>query len=1097
MVTVSMKNALHSLWFVAVLGACQSSEQPAPTSETPQPLAAGPASSIGLVSATRLAFTPDGAAFRGGYLTHQVRVSDGIIDLVPKSLDANGTRVTGGPMTLETSGVTLGESLLGIGVAPPTAIAPNIVQINRGDLVERITNREDGIEQSWVFQAKPEGDGDLTVDVSVTGQNFVTDNERGLHFASPLGLGFAYSHAAWRDSNDQEWPIPVRYEGGRIRITVPEELLAKSTYPATLDPTITGELFTDNPAIGTTGFTSFQQDVASDGTQFLVVWADQRDDRNFDIFGARVTAGGAISDTSGIKIATGTATVGKPRVASVGNGFVVAWEQSAGAGNNDVVAAFVSTAGAVTQLGNVAATASNESEIGIAGQSGNALITWQSGTTSIMGAVYNGTTVGAPFAVVTGTGTEADPAVGSNGAGTYLVTYTETGSSTNIRGQLVTSAGALSGAAFDVAATTGAEVQSTVGFDGTNFIVAFQAATDIKGARVSPAGMLLDATAVVINSNVNAQTLPDISCAANSCLVAWDDLRNQATTGHDVFAAVIGTSGAITVTTNDIALATIARSQSAPHVALAGTTFLGVWDDNRNTDTIDVRGTRVSNAGAILDASNLVIVRNTSNFGAPTSGPTIAQSTSFTDVFFNDSQIPDENVVHVRFTSSGAQSDNPPKIVSNATADQIQPAGATVGGNSLVVWTDSRNFVNRNIFAARVNVSTGAVIDASGIQVSAGTGDQVVPKLASSGNSALVVWQDRRNANFDIFAAVIDSTGAVTTTDIPICVTANDQTRPAVAYDSVNNQYLVVWQDITGGTLDIFGARVSAAGALLDANCGVPISQAANGQFSADAACAAGQCLVVWEDRRNDAALGDIFGSRVTLGGATTVMDPAGIAIAVVAGSAQAAPTVAAASGYLVAWSDTRNSATTGTDIFGGQVGTNGIVSATFPISQDPEDETLPDLVPSASGSNPFSIAYLKKNVALDATRINVRRITLGSGSGQACTADAQCTTGFCRDYKCCNTDCGGGGANGNVNDCQACSLAHHGQADGTCTTIAANQFYICRLYADPFCDKSEVCDGVATTCPADSGQHQGLVCNAGTGAVCPPNAPPGPHRCP
>jgi hypothetical protein len=1092
-----MKNALHSLWFVAALGGCQSSEEPASTSEVLAPLAAGPASSLGLVSAAKLAFTADGAAFRGGYLTHDVRVSDGIVDLVPKSLDPSGNRVTGGSMTLETSGVSLGESLLGIGVAPPTAIAPNIVQVDRGELLERITNREDGIEQSWVFQARPEGDGDLTVDVAISGQDFVTANERGLHFASPAGLGFAYSHAAWRDSHDQEWPIPVRYEGGRIRITVPEEVLAKSVYPATLDPTITAELFTDNPAIGTTGFTSFEQAVASDGTQFLVVWADQRDDRNFDIFGARVTTAGVISDTSGIRIATGAPTVRNPKVASVGNGFVVAWEQLAGTGNNDVVAAFVSSAGAVTQLGNVAATAANESEIGIAAQSGNALITWQSGTTSIMGAIYNGTTVGAAFTIISGAKTEADPAVASNGAGTYLVTYTETNATTDIRGQLVTSAGALSGAAFNVVATSAAEVQSTSAFDGTNFIVAFQASTDIKGVRVAPAGTVLDATAVVINSSTNAQTLPDISCAANSCFVAWDDLRNQATTGHDIFGAVIGTSGAITVTTNNIALSTLARAQTAPHVALAGTTFLSVWDDNRNTDTIDVRGTRLSNAGAILDATNLVIVRNTSNFGAPTSGPTIAQtvtSSTLTDVFFNDSQIPDENIVHVRFTSTGTQSDNPPKIVSNAISNQIQPAGASVGGNSLVVWADSRNLTNRQIFAARVNISSGAVIDANGIQVSTGTADQVVPKLASSGNSALAVWQDRRNGNFDIFAALISSAGTVTMTDIPVCTAAGDDTRPNVTYDSVNNQFLVVW---TSSTFDIRGARVSAAGAVLDANCGAVISGAAGSQFLADAACASGQCLVVWEDRRNDPNNGDIFGSRVTLGGALTVLDPNGIGIAVVAGSAQAAPTVAAAGGYLVAWQDNRNAGTTGIDIFGAQVGTNGIVAATFPISQDPEDETLPDLVAGSSGSNPFSVAYLKKNNALDAQRINVRRITLGSGTGQSCTADNQCTTTFCRDYKCCNTDCGGGGANGNTGDCQACSIAHHGSADGTCTTIAANQFYVCRLYADPFCDKSEVCDGVATTCPPDSGQHQGLQCNAVTHTVCPANAPPGPHKCP
>ena len=112
------------------------------------------------------------------------------------------------------------------------------------------------------------------------------------------------------------------------------------------------------------------------------------------------------------------------------------------------------------------------------------------------------------------------------------------------------------------------------------------------------------------------------------------------------------------------------------------------------------------------------------------------------------------------------------------------------------------------------------------------------------------------------------------------------------------------------------------------------------------------------------------------------------------------------------------------------------------------------------------------------------------------CTTDAQCETGFCRDYKCCNSDCGGGGANGNTGDCQACSTAHYGQADGTCTTVLDTS-YVCRLYVDRYCDLSDRCDGTSTACPPDLGQHAGLVCNTTTGAVCPPATAGNSHSCP
>jgi hypothetical protein len=340
----------------------------------------------------------------------------------------------------------------------------------------------------------------------------------------------------------------------------------------------------------------------------------------------------------------------------------------------------------------------------------------------------------------------------------------------------------------------------------------------------------------------------------------------------------------------------------------------------------------------------------------------------------------------------------------------------------------------------------------------------------------------------------------VTAADISICAAAGDQTRPNVAYDPTNNVYLVVWTDPQGGTLDIRGARVSPAGVVLDGGCGTVISGAAGSQFSADVAAGGGQFLVAWEDRRNEANLGDIFGARVGAMGGLTVLDPAGIAIAVAAGSQQAEPAVAFGSGFgsfLVVWTDDRNAAMTSNDILGAQVSSGGVAGALFAIAATAESERAADASPGTTPAKPFSVAYLKSSSMLESTRLQIRRVTLGSSGGQACTTDAQCESGFCRDYKCCDSACGGGGAHGNTGDCQACSVAHHGQADGTCTTIINTQ-YVCRLYASSFCDLSERCDGISTECPPDVGARQGQVCNAMTGSVCPANDITGaPHVCP
>jgi len=1092
---------------MAVLGAaaCQTGDGSIPQDPAPEPespagnLYAEPAIDIASsVPVAALAFAPDGAALRAGYRTHDVAVTEGFIDVTPWHRDpATGARVAGGAIGLLTTAVSAGGRALEIGGGAPRLAAANVVEIPRGEVVERITNREDGVEQAWRFEEQPIG-GDLTIEIAVSGPRFVEATPSGLHFRSAQGLGVRYSHAVWRDAAGEAWEIEARFDRGRIAITVPEDVIAGSAYPAILDPTITPELITDVPANGTTGANSRAADLASDGAGYLAVWQDQRASRDDDIFAARIGADGAVLDGASIRVSGAAGVQQNPVAAFVGNGYVVAWENVVAAGNSDIAAAFISTAGGVTQLGTIAGTGANETLPAIAARGGQALLVWQDGA-DVRGTIFTLGNFGPTLAIAAGANIEKEPAVSGNPAGDYLVTFTETvGTNDNVRGQLVSAAGLPSGAAFDLAAGTTAESASAAAFDGTNHVVVWTivrggTSNDIAARRVGPTGALLETAPVNVNSAPGAQLAPDIACNASGCLAVWEDTRNLATSVRDVYGAVL--SPTLAVTANDVAVSTFLRQQTAPTVGSVGTGYLAAWSDTRDLDTTSVRGARVDAAGAVADAAEaaLALVRSVSNYQAPA----IGQTSGFFDVVFPESQVPDVNIVHVRFNGQGTQLDPSPLLMSGAPFAQLATAATGMGANSFAVWQDARG-ADRDIYGARVDLLTGATLDPNGIQITSGNGEQVVPKVASSGASALVVWQDRRAGNFDIRGAIVSSAGAVTVPDIAICAAAGDQTRPNVSYDATSGVYLVVWTDPQGGTLDIRGARVSAAGAVLDASCGAVISGAAGSQFSADVAGGGGLFLVAWEDRRTDTVSGDIYGARVrTTGGTLTVLDPAGLAIAA-APAQQVEPTVAYGSGgsFAVAWTDARNAATTSNDIFAVQISATGLIGSPFTVADSTESERAPDLSPGTTTAKPFSVAYLKSDAALGSTRIQLRRITLGSTGGKACTTDAQCETGFCRDYKCCNSDCGGGGANGNTGDCQACSTAHYGQADGTCTTILDTS-YVCRLYVDPYCDLSDRCDGTSTACPPDLGQHAGLVCNATTGAVCPPAAAGNSHRCP
>lgn len=114
----------------------------------------------------------------------------------------------------------------------------------------------------------------------------------------------------------------------------------------------------------------------------------------------------------------------------------------------------------------------------------------------------------------------------------------------------------------------------------------------------------------------------------------------------------------------------------------------------------------------------------------------------------------------------------------------------------------------------------------------------------------------------------------VLTSDLQVSGAANDQGQPAIAYDSVNNNYLVVWSDFSNGNdTDIYGKLCSATGlSAATPSCGTafPITTVPGNQDQPKVAfdTSTQKYLVVWADARNagTAIVGttDIAGSIIS-----------------------------------------------------------------------------------------------------------------------------------------------------------------------------------------------------------------------------------------
>jgi hypothetical protein len=269
------------------------------------------------------------------------------------------------------------------------------------------------------------------------------------------------------------------------------------------------------------------------------------------------------------------------------------------------------------------------------------------------------------------------------------------------------------------------------------------------------------------------------------------------------------------------------------------------------------------------------------------------------------------------------------------TNSQYKPSIAFDSSNYLVVWEDDRNDVHRDIYGARVD-KLGNVLDPIAIAVSTAQDGQWNPAIAFDGTNYLVVWKDRRSDSSQIYGARVSQSGQVLdTSGIVIFSNPSPAFGPSVAFGSTN--YLVVWS-FNG---NIRGFRVNHDGVVLD-SIPIVVSAALRAQVSPKITFDGTNYFVIWEDFRNDPTswYSDIYGARVSQEG--IVLDPSGISIGATA-HGQMNPSLAFGDTMiLVTWLDNRLGLDW--DIYGARVSLDGNVldPSGIPITASPVNEDNP-----------------------------------------------------------------------------------------------------------------------------------------------------------
>jgi hypothetical protein len=153
--------------------------------------------------------------------------------------------------------------------------------------------------------------------------------------------------------------------------------------------------------------------------------------------------------------------------------------------------------------------------------------------------------------------------------------------------------------------------------------------------------------------------------------------------------------------------------------------------------------------------------------------------------------------------------------VSDDTDSQVSPQLVPAGSTGvIVVWEDYRNG-NADIYAQRLSSNGAAQWTQNGAVVIAESGNQLAGQaVTDNADGVIVVWEDHRAApGLDIYAQRIGSSGAPVWTAEGIVVTGadNDQRAPNAIADGQDG-VIVAWEDRRGGSVAIYAQGVSASG---------------------------------------------------------------------------------------------------------------------------------------------------------------------------------------------------------------------------------------------------------------------------------------------
>jgi hypothetical protein len=294
---------------------------------------------------------------------------------------------------------------------------------------------------------------------------------------------------------------------------------------------------------------------------------------------------------------------------------------------------------------------------------------------------------------------------------------------------------------------------------------------------------------------------------------------------------------------------------------------------------------------------------------------------------------------------NGVVDDNAAFIPVGAEAIRVSPDGVTPASPGGLAWSGTS-------FAAIYTATTqgfdmySSMRDATGAKLLPTPDPLVTFQNADSAGGPIIwvgdryglLWQDRRDGDYEVYFTLLDESGAKVLPDTRVTFAFDFSVNVALAYNGT--EFIAAWQDRRDGIFELYGQRISVDGALIGSN----IKLTASSIFESESpSIAAGTTSVgvAW-------GVGDASNHRIHFQThAVDLTTPGSEVVVITDGTTEAVyPTVVwNQDRYIIAWYD---KSATPKGIWGAAVGEDGtiLVPATPLTNPGPFHSRYPNLKP-------------------------------------------------------------------------------------------------------------------------------------------------------